>query len=176
MPYAPQQQYVPPQPPQVLHAPPKHLLLVYNARPIKTKGSPPLKLDPKLTQARPVHSLFRMQWQPPYMPPPQAGMYASQADMPYMPMPPMPPPGPMPPMPMAPGMPIAPGMIPNAARAAAAAAWAEREALARGQRKNDSAMPDYSDYLNAPMGTSLTPEQCAQLGVPTVMRCMFAGA
>ncbi len=80
-------------------------------------------------------------------------MYANQVDMPqYMPPP--------------------PGMIPNAARAAAAAAWAEREARMRVQ-KQDSAMPDYSDYLNAPMGTDLTPEQCAQLGVPPVVRCEY---
>ena len=92
------------------------------------------------------------------MPPPQPGMYGSPADMPQsMPMPPMPPP---------------PGMIPNAAKAAATAAWAEREARMRAQKK-DSAMPDYSDYLNAPMGTDLTPEQCAQLGVPPVMRCKY---
>ena len=49
MPYARQQQYAPPQPPQVLHAPPNPRLLVYNARPhlhythmhtpLKTKGS-----------------------------------------------------------------------------------------------------------------------------------------
>ena len=41
------------------------------------------------------------------------------------------------------------------------------------QQQQQSAMPDYSAYLNAPQGTSLTPDQCAQLGVPPVVRdCM----
>ena len=40
------------------------------------------------------------------------------------------------------------------------------------QPQQQSAMPDYSAYLNAPQGTDLSPEQCAQLGVPPVVHCV----